>query len=412
MTDIEVAIIGGGAAGISAARALRMAGVPCRILEARSRLGGRAWTIETPGQGFPIDMGCGWLHSADRNPWADIAAATNVTIDRTQPPWTRPSTPIDFPLASQREFRQALDAFYDRVETLANTGRDAPASQCLLPDDPWTPLIGAVATFIAGAELDDVSAIDLNRYADTMVNWRLPQGYGHLIASSAAGIDITLDCEVTEIDSRSRRIRVGTSKGVFECDQAIVTLSTNCLASGAVRFLPELPDKLHAASRLPLGLNDKLFLALDGAEEFEKDSRIFGATDRVATAAYHMRPFGRPQIEGYFGGSLARDLEAGGEPAFFNFARDQLVRLLGSDFARRIRPLALHRWGADRFAKGAYSYALPGHADDRAVLAASVDGRLHFAGEACSERDFSTAHGAYFTGVAAAEAVLSRRPVR
>jgi monoamine oxidase len=82
------------------------------------------------------------------------------------------------------------------------------------------------------------------------------------------------------------------------------------------------------------------------------------------------------------------------------------VRLLGHDFARRIRPLVLHRWGADPFSLGAYSYAVPGHARDRATLAAPVDGRIHFAGEACSERDFSTAHGAYRTGAAAAEAVV------
>ena len=74
--------------------------------------------------------------------------------------------------------------------------------------------------------------------------------------------------------------------------------------------------------------------------------------------------------------------------------------------ARRIAPLALHGWGADRFARGAYSYALPGRADDRAILAAPIDGRLFFAGEACSRADFSTAHGAYLTGIAAAEQAI------
>ena len=53
------------------------------------------------------------------------------------------------------------------------------------------------------------------------------------------------------------------------------------------------------------------------------------------------------------------------------------------------------------------SYARPGHADDRAVLAAPVDDRLFFAGEACSPNFFSTAHGAYMSGIAAAEAALA-----
>jgi monoamine oxidase len=82
---------------------------------------------------------------------------------------------------------------------------------------------------------------------------------------------------------------------------------------------------------------------------------------------------------------------------------EDLTNHLGSDFGKRVRFLALHCWGADPFARGSYSFALPGQADKRAVLAAPVDERLFFAGEACSVRHFSTAHGAYRTGIAAAE---------
>jgi monoamine oxidase len=164
---------------------------------------------------------------------------------------------------------------------------------------------------------------------------------------------------------------------------------------------------------LPLGLADKLFLSLADAGEFEKDSRLFGRTDRRATATYHLRPFGRPQIEAYFAATLAAELETAGEAAFFDFARAELVGLLGSNFARRIRPLHLHRWGVDPLSRGSYSYALPGKADCRAALAAPVDDRLFFAGEACSESDYSTAHGAYLTGIAAADqAIAARRSKR
>jgi monoamine oxidase len=204
-------------------------------------------------------------------------------------------------------------------------------------------------------------------------------------------------------------VRIETAIGAIDCDQVIVTLPTYCLASGAIEFLPGLPDKIAAAERLPLGLNDKLFLSLEQAEEFEPDSRIFGDIDAVATAAYHMRPFGRPQIEAYFGGSLARELEHLGKDAFFQFVKEQLVQQYGHDFARRIRPLAIHRWGADIHSGGAYSYATPGHAAERARLAAPVDERIYFAGEACSEDQFSTAHGAYLTGMQAAKTIATLR---
>ena len=72
-------------------------------------------------------------------------------------------------------------------------------------------------------------------------------------------------------------------------------------------------------------------------------------------------------------------------------------------------PVRMHRWGADPFARGSYSYALPGKAGCRAILAEPVDERLFFAGEACSLNDFSTAHGGFHTGVAAADQVIAVR---
>src|SRR5262249_10675447 len=147
---------------------------------------------------------------------------------------------------------------------------------------------------------------------------------------------------------------------------------------------------------------DKLFLALDHAEDFGPDSRLFGHPKEAGTAAYHMRPFGRPLIEVYFGGQLADDLEGQGGKAFVDFASWELTGLLGTDFAKRIKPVRLSQWRGDEFARGSYSYAIPGCHGNRAKLAAPVDNRLFFAGEACSPQHYSTAHGAYLTGLEAA----------
>ncbi|MGE5200941.1 MAG: FAD-dependent oxidoreductase, partial [Acidobacteriota bacterium] len=72
MNEVEVAIVGAGAAGLAAVHRLREHGVETLVLEARDRVGGRAHTVAT-APGFPVDLGCGWLHSADRNPWVEIA---------------------------------------------------------------------------------------------------------------------------------------------------------------------------------------------------------------------------------------------------------------------------------------------------------------------------------------------------
>jgi monoamine oxidase len=214
---------------------------------------------------------------------------------------------------------------------------------------------------------------------------------------------------VIRIDHGAKRLKIETARGIIAADQVIVTIPTNVLAQTENLFAPLLPEKIQAAQNLPLGLADNLFLSLDHADEFEADSRMFGATDKIGTATYHFRPFGRPHIEAYFGGRHAADLESGGDGAFFDFAVSELTTLLGSDFARRVRPIHIHRWAVDPFARGSYSYALPGMADCRASLAAPIDDRLFFAGEACSHGDFSTAHGGWITGVAAADQVIRAR---
>jgi monoamine oxidase len=396
--DFEVLVIGGGAAGIGAAQKLAHARVSYLIVEARPRLGGRAWTVADE---FPLDLGCGWLHSANVNPWTRLAEAQGLSIDKTPPPWTRPSTPIGFPLDEQRAFSKAMEIFYKRLDQ-SRDAPDAPASTLLEGDCRWNPLIDAVSTYTNGVELGRLSTRDFAYYEDTKVNWRVAEGYGALIVSAAAGLNAVLDCPVIEIDHGGARLQARTPKGTIRADAIIVTVTSALLAEERLRFTPALLGKAEAAASLPLGLANKLFLSLEGAEEFEADSRIFGSTERTATAAYHMRPFGRPMIEAYFGGRLADDLEGEGAKAFVDFASYELTALLGASFASRIRPLHVSQWRKDPFALGAYSYALPGHHGDRAGLAAPVDGRLFFAGEACSVERFSTAHGAYLSGCDAA----------
>jgi monoamine oxidase len=410
-SDFEVVIIGAGAAGIAAGRKLEDAGIDVLLVEARERLGGRAWTVDAVS-GAPLDLGCGWLHSADRNPWREIAEAQGYTIDHTPPPWARPVSPTGSPVPGLAAYGEAIGAFREKLAEFPEGEADVPASAFLEPDSPWNGVLGAVSTFFSGAELDRVSTRDLARYADTGINWRVVEGYGRVVVDHGATLNVRLGCPVQRIDRRGKRLRLDTTEGSISADAAIVTLPTNILAASPDFFVPPLPDKTEAAAGLPLGLADKLFLSLDNAEDFENESRAFGHTDRVATGAYHFRPFGRSHIEAYFGGTLAADLERAGAAAFFDFAAAELVGLFGEGFRDRVKQIGLHGWASDPFARGSYSYALPGRADDRARLAAPVEDRLFFAGEACSTSHYSTAHGALLTGLAAAKQVTARlRPI-
>jgi monoamine oxidase len=406
-SETDVLVIGAGAAGISAARHLHDAGCDVHLIEARDRLGGRAHSV-TAG-GFPVDLGCGWLHSAETNEWAGIAQRAGFEIDRSTPPWQKRPLPFGFTPDEQRDYQAAQLRFWSRMEEAAKTGHDGPASELLEPDGRWNGLIDAISTYINGCELRDLSTVDFDNYVDTEMNWRVPAGYGALIAGHAGDVPMTLNCPVRAIDHSGHRIKVVTDLGTFSARALILTVPTDVLAAETIRFTPALPEKFAAAADLPLGANDKLFLALDRADEFPADTRLFSATDTARTGNYAIRPFGRPLIEGYFGGALSRDLEAEGLAGFSAFALDEIAAVLGNDIRARIRPLAVSSWSRDPFARGAYSHARIGRSASRAVLAAPVDDRLFFAGEACSKHDYSTAHGAHRTGIAAAKAILQAR---
>jgi monoamine oxidase len=403
--EFDVVIVGAGAAGLAAGRHLMEAGASVLIVEARERIGGRSLTRPT-WLGHSIDLGCEWLHSADHNPWTRIARGMGLSIDENLPDWGSRVSRHEGSEA-QSDWGSAYADFADRLEVAAQEAEDRPASDLLTAGGRWNALVNAVSTWANGVELDRLSVQDHARYADSGVNWRVFEGYGALIAAYGSALPIHTSTVVQKIDHGGTRLGITTNRGTLRARAGILTVPTTVLASEAIHFSPPLPDKITAAHGLPLGVANKLFLELNGAvEEFAIDRHIVGTTTRAATGSYQLRPHGWPMIACFFGGNLAIALEREGATAMTAFALDELAELFGNDIRHRLRPLAASAWETDPFARGSYSYALPGHAGDRARLAAPVDGRLFFAGEACSSNYFSTAQGAYLTGRAAADQVI------
>jgi monoamine oxidase len=404
-SSVDVVIIGAGAAGLGAAHALKDSGVSFVVLEARDRVGGRGHTV-LAAPDVVFDVGCGWLHSADKNSFVKIADTLNFEIDKTLPPWRERAYGKAFPQIDRQDFIRALEEFYERTSEAAESGQDSPADRYLEQGNRWNPMINAISTYVNGAELDRVSLLDMEAYEDTNRNWRVRRGYGALMAAYGAPLPIAFNCVVTLIDHSAKRLRIETSQGTLTADKAIITVPTNLIAEEAIRFHPALPDKVDAAAHLPLGLADKVMIALAEPDALPKDGNLRGATMRTEMGTYHLRPFGQPCIEGFFGGRFAKQLEDAGDGAIAAASIDEIASFLGNDFRRKLKPLRESRWAHDPYARGSYSHALPGHSGKRAVLAAPVDGRLFFAGEATSPNFFTTAHGARDSGERAAREAL------
>jgi monoamine oxidase len=400
----DIAIIGAGAAGIGAARQLAGRGLSVAVLEALPRLGGRASTVLT--RGLPLDLGCGWLHSADRNPWTRIAETAGFVVERRRSAWDQQFGDLGGAPADWEAAGAAFDAWSRRIV------EEPPASDraidAVAPGERWLAYLQALSGYISGDELERISAADYVAYdgASTSINWRLPAGYGTLIASRFPA-DVTLHpaMPVERLDINGPGVELVTPRGTLRCRAAIITVSTHVLAGTAIRWPAALDAWREAAAHLPLGCNEKLFLEIVGPSPFEAETHVHGDLHDPASGTYYIRPFNRPVIECFLGGAGARGVLAAGTDAAFANAVDQLVRLFGADVRRALRPALASAWGATPTIGGGYSHAVPGHRSARARLASPYEDRLFFAGEATHPTDFSTAHGALLSGIRAADEV-------
>ncbi|MCB4769094.1 FAD-dependent oxidoreductase [Ancylobacter sp. Lp-2] len=410
--EADIVILGAGAAGTGAARRLAGTGLSVLLLEALPRPGGRAWTHQAPTQdagGLALDLGCGWLHSGDRNPWTRIAEQAGFTVDRSPAAWGRQYGDLGIAPEDLAAANLAFEAWSERLAN-APPASDCAADALVAEDARWTAYLQALSGYISGDEMERISARDYATYDDasTYINWRLPAGYGTLVTSSLpAEIPVHLGTPVEAIRLDGAGVALDTREGTLRCRAVLVTVSTHVLAGDTLRWPAALDPWRAAAARLPLGRDEKLFLEIVGDSPFEPETHLLGDLNDPQTGTYYIRPFGQPVIECFFGGAGARAVERDGTPAAFARAIDTLAGLFGASVRTYLRPLIASGWAGVPSIGGAYSHALPGYADARRELARPFDGRVFFAGEATHPTDFSTAHGAYLSGARAAEEALA-----
>jgi len=404
--DYDVVIVGGGAAGIGAARRLAQTHFSTLVLEAEPRLGGRAWTQQVAGH--DLDLGCGWFHSAERNPWVAIAEAAGFPIDRTTAKWGVQYRDLGFPKERRALAWQAFGTWME------NMHRPPPGDNAaeVLPAGEWTNYIRAIAGFVSGASLERLSIADYLAYdeASSENNWRSPAGLGTIVASSVpATVARRLATPVSSLGLDASGVTLATPAGDVRARAAIMTVSTAVLAGDALHLPTELEPWREAATRLPLGRNEKLFFEIAGDSPFEPETQVLGNPHDARTGSYYIRPLGSRVIECFYGAEGARSVEEAGPAHQFDFALEQLCALFGSGIRAVLCPLIASNWTRMEYIGGAYSYALPGCAAARKTLALPFDTRVFFAGEATSAGDFSTAHGAHDSGVRAAEEFIASR---
>lgn len=408
--EADIVVIGAGAAGIAAARRIMATGRKVVVVEAASQVGGRCST-DTTTFDTPFDRGARWMHNPETNPMIRLARSAGLDVLPAPGGQKMRIGRRNARAGETEEFLAALVRANRAIDEAAR-GKLDTACGSVLPKDlgDWA---GAAEFMLgpsfAGKDLKELSAIDKARAQDRNAAIACRQGLGTLITRLSEQVPVALSTQASRIAWSNRDVSVETSSGKIAARATIVTVSTNVLTSGAIKFGPDMPKRtLDAASKLTLGSYDHIVLQLPGNPlGLSRDDILIEQSSSTRTALMFANIGGSSLCSIDVGGSFGRDLSEQGEKAMIAFAREWIAKLFGSEAAAAVQRTSATRWNASPFVMGAMSAASPGGQLSRRVLAEPI-GNMFLAGEATHETLWGTVDGAWESGERAADAALRK----
>jgi monoamine oxidase len=408
--EADIVVIGAGAAGIAAARRVMAANRRVVVIEATGQAGGRCMT-DLASFEVPFDRGARWLHHPETNPLVRLARGVGLDI-AAAPLGQKIRIGRRYARAGETEESLAVLVRANHAIDEASRGKLDAACAAVMPKDlgDWAGmtefLLGANAT---GRDLKDISVIDKAHAEERNAAMVCRQGLGALIAKLAEPLPLSLSTPASRIGWNGHDVTVETPAGRIAARAAIITISSNLLAAGSIKFTPELPKRqLDAAAKLGLGSYDRIALQLPGNPlGLGRDDVLIEQSHSTRTALLSANLAGSSLCVIDVAGSFGRDLASQGEPAMIAFAVEWLTKMFGSDAALAIKKSSATQWDKAPFALGAMSVAGPGGQPSRKILTEPI-GCLFLAGEATHDTLWGTVDGAWESGERAAEAALNR----
>lgn len=419
----QIVVVGAGISGLAAARRLLDEGFCVTVLEGRDRIGGRIWTDHSLD--LPVDLGAAWIHGISRNPLMDLVRDIGIQTARTRFA-ALALYDLDGRLLDDEEMDdlEALGAeiYAELTQRRQGASSDQSVAAALTDLLALRDLAGVRARGInwqiaseIGVQLGvDLDELALDAFAEDQSfggpDVVLPAGYQQIPAHLAAGLDIRFNQIVRRVDYGAEGVEISTDQDLFAANRVIVTLPLGVLQRGAVTFSPALPPvKVEAIQRLQMGTMNKM--ALRFAERFWPEwPHYMGCLAENSDSImelWNMAVYsGEPVLIALSRGAHARALEQLPQEEIVEQVMANLRCMFGSDIPAPVACVATC-WHGDPFAGGAYSHVPPGATmADYDVLAAPVEDRLFFAGEATSRQYPGTAHGALLSGRREAERIV------
>ena len=413
--SVDAIVIGAGIAGLAAARTLADAGATVVVLEAANRIGGRIHTDRSLGT--PLERGAGWIHGPQGNPITDLARQAGIDLMATEDDSFQLFTADGSPVGDAA-IERGIDRLEEADELIDEELDDDVALEGALRryapdvlDDPLTRwMLSAYTEFSTGGPLAELSGYYFDEDevfggADVI----LPEGYDLILPVLARGLDIRFGETAQRIVHGPQGVSVTTSRGTFQAGQVVCTLPLGVLKSGDIAFDPPLPEAYRQSiGRIGMGQVTKLALSFD-APFWREDVQYLGAmTEPPGRWPYFLNTMtysDAPVLMGVSLGAYAPVADA----MSANAAAADMMDVLHGIFGPRIpEPIGTLKtaWSRDPLARGAYSLARVGSMPEDFDRFTQPLGPLHFAGEHTIFAYHGTVHGAYLSGVRAAEAIL------
>ncbi len=430
----DVIVIGAGAAGLSAARALAGSGLSVTILEARDRIGGRIYTVRDAALALPVELGAEFVHGKPQEIWDVVNAGVLLACDVEGEDWRMDGGS----LTRVRDAFPALDALFGEMAHAPDQSFQQFLEHWECDSDTKTWASAFVEGFNAAKKelistrslVEDWQALEA---IEGRRAFRVLNGYDRLVEWLRAGIDrrnsvLRLSTVADSIHWSRGRVEVRAYATAhrpahalepFIARCAVITVPIGVLkapsgSAGAIRFFPEPQNLRQALSLLEMGQVFRISMRFrerfwEQPEERQDLSFLFSRNEWMPTWWTAM-PVRAPILTGWAAGPIAekyigRDPDFVAEKALCALAH--LLQRGRAEIETLLESWRLHNWQEDPFARGAYSYVLAGGSDARRMLATPVEDTLYFAGEAANVDGYSgTVHGAMATGKRAAELIL------
>jgi monoamine oxidase len=420
-TQNELVIIGAGAAGLIAARELARGGKAVTLLEARDRCGGRIETLPAAEFGYAAEGGPEFVHGAAHHTRAlMLEAGLSLTPSRGTA-WHAEDGVLaadDRSTPHAAEFRRGLSALQDDLPVAEFLARD-------FGDPKYAELRRSITRMVEGYDAADPSRASTFALREEWLGrgiaqqGRIAEGYGALMDFLLAecrrqGVTVHFGAAVTAIDADGLKITVRCHDGrSFAADGAVLTVPLPLLASIA---LPQDARAVATAALADIGFGNVVKILLRFSQRWwanhagqDLADMSFLFSSAAVPTWWTQHPVPHPVLTGWLAGPRANAVAMLSEGEVIARALGSLAQnfAVSTDWLKGL--LVASRaidWGADPFARGAYSYATP---RTHQVLA-QVD-RAHanvwFSGEAFyGGPEMGTVEAAFASGWRAARTIL------